>query len=594
MEDQMKSKEQLIAELKQLQKQIEAQREAAEKNRSKQSDEHLRLVADVFESTLEGVMVTDAKGTILLVNPAFSMVTGYSPEEVIGKNPRILNSGKHDAEFYVNMWACIHECGHWRGEIWNRRKNGEIYLQLVTISAIKDESGKTLYYAAVFSDITERKRYEEQIKYHAYHDSLTGLPNRLLFHDRLSQALVHANRNRQMVAVLFLDLDRFKVINDSLGHAVGDLLLKAVAERLTGCLREGDTLSRLGGDEFTVIIPDIAEEKDAAKVARKIINALFPPFVLDGHEFFVNTSIGISLYPVDGTDIETLIKNADAAMYRAKERGGNHYQFYTPDMNAKAVEKLAMETDLHRAVDREELTVCYQPLVGSFDGRIVGAEALIRWQHPELGPVSPAEFIPLAEETGLITQIGEWVLRTACKQMKEWQEANLSLDRVCVNLSVRQLRQDELVATVVSALQETGLAPNCLELEISESITLHNLEQIIDTLHNLQMLGVRISIDDFGAGYSSLMYLKKFPIDTIKIDQSLVQDVVTNSDDAAIVAAVIALAHTLKLEVVAEGVENEAQFEFLSSCQCDIIQGYFFSKPLSAKKFEELLRDNNA
>lgn len=591
MDDHKKTKRQLIAELRQLRRRIAAKGETGRLSGCKQQENRLSLAAHVFESTLEGVMVTDPNGKIVLVNPAFTAVTGYTPEEAIGKTPRILYSGKQDAEFYVNMWASIHETGHWRGEIWNRRKNGEVYLELLTITAIKDECDKTIYYAGVFSDITERKRYEEQIKHQAYHDALTGLPNRFLFHDRLSQALAHASRNHEMLAVMFLDLDRFKLINDSLGHAVGDQLLQAVARRLTGCLRKVDTVSRLGGDEFTVIIPQITREKDAAKVARKIISALFSPFVLNGHEFFITTSIGISLYPTDGTDIETLIKNADTAMYRAKEKGGNHYQFYTADMNAKAVERLALETSLRRALDRQEFELYYQPLTDLSASRIAGAEALIRWRHPELGIVSPEDFIQSAEETGLIVRIGEWILFTACKQIKAWQESRLPIERVCVNLSARQLLQEDLVVTIAWVLQETGIDPGCLELEIAENITISDLEQAIETLRELKLLGVRIAMDDFGTGYSSLMYLKKFPIDTLKIDRSLVRDIPSNSDDMAIISAVVTLAHTLKMEVVAEGVETRQQLGLLQSLNCDLIQGYLFCEPLPADQFADMLRN---
>ncbi|GAX90648.1 GGDEF domain-containing protein [Effusibacillus lacus] len=556
--------------------------------RLKRVEEQLHLVSKVIENTVEGIVVTDIHGSIQLVNPAFTAITGYSPEEVIGKNPRILNSGRHDAEFYISMWASIHETGKWEGEIWNRRKNGEIYPEWLTISAVSDEMGKITHYAATFTDITERKSYEERIVYQAHHDTLTGLPNRTFFQNLTSQ-LDHAKQQNQMLAVLIIDLDRFKGINESLGHSAGDRLLQGVAERLKSCVRDGDIVARLGGDEFALLLTQITSEKDVVRRVRHIAEVFKEPLICGSEEIFTSMSMGISLYPADGKDMEELLKNADTALYRARELGGGHYQFYTPEMNSKAFERLALETDLRKALDRQEFVLYYQPKVDMQTGQIVGMETLIRWEHPDLGTVSPAEFISLAEETGLIIPIGEWVLHTACKQNKAWQQAGFSPLRVAVNLSARQFRQTDLVATVARVLHETGLDPEYLELEITESIALENADRTIATLNELRTLGVRISIDDFGTGYSSLSYLKKFPIDTLKIDRSFVREIDTNLSDAAIVTAIITLAHSLNLKVVAEGVETPVQQAFLLKQKCDEMQGYLFSRPVPVSSFERLM-----
>ena len=428
-----------------------------------------------------------------------------------------------------------------------------------------------------------------EIEHLAYHDSLTGLPNRPLFLDRMIIALAHAHRYKHGVAVYFLDLDRFKDINDSLGHSIGDELLRAVGERVRKCVREGDTVARFGGDEFTIMAEMIDRVEDAAKIAQKIQEAVKLPFVFGEHELFVSFSIGISLYPLDGTDPETLVKNADTAMYRAKEQGRDNYQLYAPAMNARALERLALENMLRRALSQNELIIKYQPLIDLQTGEISSVEALLRWKHPELGLLTPAHFISAAEVSGLIVPIGNWVLKTACTQIMEWQTSMHRTFGVAVNLSARQFQQPELVATVVDALRESGLPPHLLELEITESSAMLNTENTLLTLLDLKQLGVRISMDDFGTGYSSLSYLKRFPIDTLKLDQSFVRDVVDDVQDAAIVTAVIAMAHSLRLEVVAEGVETVRQLEFFRAQKCDKTQGYLFSVPLSTEEFETLV-----
>jgi diguanylate cyclase (GGDEF)-like protein len=450
-----------------------------------------------------------------------------------------------------------------------------------------DEAGRPRGAIGASLEITERKRAEERLRNLADHDALTGLPNRLLLQDRLGLAVAQAHRHQKLLAVLFLDLDRFKVINDTLGHSVGDRLIHEVAGRLRTCLREGDTVARLGGDEFTLLLPDLRQAVDAVKVAKKVLDLVRMPFDIDGRELFVTASIGISLYPDDGHDAETLLKNADTAMYRAKEQGRDAYQLYTPAMNATALERLALESSLRKALTQNELVLYYQPILDQ-TGRVHGVEALLRWRHPELGLVPPAEFIPLAEITGLILPMGPWVLRNACAQAWLWQERHAGLS-VAVNLSARQFQEPGLVGHITDALADTGLPPRLLELEITESNAMQNAQAAIQTLRELKALGVRISIDDFGTGYSSLSYLKRFPIDTLKVDQSFIRDIGADADDAAIATAVIALAHTLKLDVVAEGVETAGQRDFLAASGCDLMQGYLFSPPVTAEACGELL-----
>lgn len=551
-----------------------------------------KVAGHIFEHAVEGVMVTDAKNCILNVNHAFTEVTGYSRQEVIGKTPAILNSRRQDPAFYRAMWQSLLDTGHWTGEVWNRRKGGEIYLEWLSISAVEGENGDTSHYVAVFSDITKTKQNEERLHRLAHYDPLTSLPNRLLFQDRLQQAMARGTRHQRMAALMLLDLDRFKLINDTLGHDVGDKLLIDVSDRLTGCLRESDTVARLGGDEFTVVVPDLTDNEGAAEVARKIIDALSVPFLLAGQEIFVTTSIGISLFPNNGDNVETLTKAADIAMYQAKEQGGNTFQFHRSQAHAATAARFNLEHSLRRALDREELEAFYQPQVDIESGRITGMEALLRWRHPERGLIMPNEFIPVAEETGLILPMGEWILHQACAQNKAWQNAGFSPLKVSVNLSVRQLKQRTLAEKVAEVLDETGLDAQWLELELTESMVMQNAELAISLLRQLKSIGVWLAIDDFGTGYSSLSYLKRFPIDTLKIDRSFIADVDRNPDDAAISEAIIALAHSMRLKVIAEGVETSAHLDFLRSHRCCDAQGYFFSRPVPADAITRLLQAN--
>ncbi|MBI2312020.1 MAG: EAL domain-containing protein [Betaproteobacteria bacterium] len=551
----------------------------------------LRLAGTVFDSSSEGIMVTDASNTIVSVNRAFAEITGYQAEEVIGRNPRLLSSGRQDKSFYQGMWEAIRRDGQWTGEVWNRRKSGETYPEWLSISVVKDQKGQITHYVAIFSDITERKVAEQRIRHLAHYDGLTGLPNRNLLLDRLQQAVTQTRRTQKKVAVMFIDLDRFKEINDTLGHAFGDQVLQTAAERLSRCVRESDTVSRHGGDEFVIVLPDLKDNAGATVMAQKVITAVSYPMELDGREFRLTTSIGISVYPEDGEDPETLMKNADAAMYRVKELG-NAFQFYTEDMNASGLERLKLEHSLSRAIEEEQFVLHYQPQVDLRSGQIVGVEVLLRWQHPELGLVSPAQFVPLAEETGHIVLLGEWALRRACRDLRELMDAGLPRFKIAVNLSARQFRQQDVLETVLAVLAETGLDPEWLELELTESIVMQNAQGTIETLQALKAAGIKLSIDDFGTGYSSLSYLKRFPIDKLKIDQSFVRDIATDPNDAAIVRAVVTLGHSLQYKVIAEGVETEEQVEFLRACGCDEAQGFHFSAPIPAEAIARLVRES--
>jgi diguanylate cyclase (GGDEF)-like protein/PAS domain S-box-containing protein len=697
---------------------------AGEVMERRQAEERLNLQVAALEAAANAVVITDVRGTIVWVNHAFTTMTGYGKEEVVGKNPRLLKSGDQPASYYAKLWATISSGKVWQGEIVNRRKDGAAYTEEMTITPVTPQRGRTTatYFVAIKQDITERKlaeeamvfktalleaqaettidgilavdesghivlankqfglhfeipdellstrddqivlkhvmakvsageafvervrylyshpdeksrdevrlkngkifdRYsaplidsnsrhrgriwyfrditdrrvaEERVQFLAYYDALTGLPNRSLLQDRLVKALAGARRQKCKVALLFLDLDRFKAINDSLGHSVGDLLLQEVAGRLKGWARELDTVARLGGDEFLIVLTGVKEVADAAVAADRIVRSMTAGFTVQGHPLNVSCSLGISIFPEHGADSETLIKNADAAMYSAKENGRNNFRFFTEDMNAQVVERLTLENSLRQALDKKELFLMYQPQMDIATGRITGLEALLRWQHPDLGLVPPDKFIRIAENSGLIVPIGEWVLRTACRQARKWQDEGLPAMSVAVNVSAVQFRQEDFCDLISRALAESGLAPQYLELELTESLLLANADVTLSVVQQLKAMGLTLAIDDFGTGYSSFSYLRQFRVSKLKIDRVFVRDIAVNPDDAAIATAIISMAKSLKLKVIAEGVENEAQMSFLRSHHCDEIQGYYFSKPLAVDKVANKLREVSA
>jgi diguanylate cyclase (GGDEF)-like protein/PAS domain S-box-containing protein len=547
----------------------------------KQADEKLRLWATVLEHIADGVRVIDLHGRIIATNPAYTQITGYTEAEALGEHSSLSRSSMHDAKFYEALWRDLAESGFWRGEIWNTRRNGEAYLEWLTVSAVRDETGVVTHYVAVFSDITRVKEAQAKLDHLAHHDPLTGLPNRLLFHDRLQHALQQAARNQQQLAVLFIDLDRFKNVNDTLGHHVGDELLKQVARALAGQLREGDTLARLGGDEFIVLLENVNGEFGAGHVAGKLVSMFEQPFTVSDHELFVTGSVGVSLYPQDSHDQNMLVRNADVAMYQAKARGRNNFQFYTPSMTGEGLERLRVEAMLRRSIEKDEIYLHYQPQVEIDSGRLVGVEALVRWHSPELGLVAPAEFIPMAEDIGFISQLGKWVLGEACRQVVRWQDAGLVVPTISVNLSVRQFERGGIAHTVSDALLETGLAPARLQLEVTESVIM-NTGDALEFINDLHRIGVGLAIDDFGTGYSSLAYLKQLPVQTLKIDRSFIKDISTDPNDEAITIAIIQLAKSLNLSVIAEGVETAEQAAFLLRHGCNRAQGYYYSMPAPA------------
>ena len=554
----------------------------------KLGQEKLRKLSRAVEQSANAVIITDRDGIIEYVNPWFTKITGYSAAEVLGLTPSILKSGVTRPEIYKDLWETLLSGKEWHGELYNTKKNGDLYWCLEAISPLKNEAGDVTHFVAITEDISERKQTEQTIRHLAFHDALTGLPNRRLFRDRLEQAIAAGQRNKTRFALMLLDLDHFKTINDTLGHDAGDELLVVVATRLSERIRATDTLARMGGDEFALLACDIGHPDDVAHLARQLQLALSRPILIQGRELYLSTSVGITLFPDDTEDVEALVKHADIALYRAKDMGRDNFQFFTADMNRTIIERMNLVNNMRVAIERQEFVLHYQPQVDMVSGAIDSVEALIRWRHPEMGLVSPGQFITLAEETGMIAPIGEWVLRTACAQARSWQLAGMPL-RVAVNLSGRQFLQGDLAAKIAGILDECGLDASLLEVEITESMLMQDTAQTNAALTALHRLGLKISIDDFGTGYSSLSYLKRMPIDILKIDQSFVRDIHTDPDDRSIVTAVIALAHSLHLKVVAEGVETPEQLAFLRSQKCDTVQGYLFSRPVPGDDVPALL-----
>jgi diguanylate cyclase (GGDEF)-like protein/PAS domain S-box-containing protein len=558
-----------------------------------QAEDALRIAAIAFESQ-EGIVITDPNGMILRVNQAFTDITRYSAEELIGNNPRMLKSGRQDARFYTAMWESINSAGKWEGEVWNMRKGGEVYPEHLTISAVKNAEGMVTNYVGTITDITMSKAAADEIQHLAFYDSLTGLPNRRLMLDRLKQAMASSARTDHKGALLFLDLDNFKTLNDTLGHDIGDLLLQQVAERLTNCMREGDTVARLGGDEFVVMLEglskhDLEAAAQAETTADKILAALNQPYQLGSHEHRSTPSIGATLFSGHESKKEELLKQADIAMYQAKTSGRNTLRFFDPQMQASISARAALEADIRKAIPGQ-FSLYYQ-MQTDRNGRIRCAEVLIRWQHPEQGMILPGAFIPLAEDTGLILPIGRWVLETTCLQLKAWEaSANTRHLLLAVNVSARQFHQPDFVEQVLGVLSQTGADPTRLKLELTESLLVDNIEATIAKMSALKAKGILFSLDDFGTGFSSLSYLKRLPLDQLKIDQSFVNDVLSDPNDAAIVRTIIALGQTLGLEVIAEGVETEEQRNFLAVNGCYSYQGYLFSKPVPLEQFEQLLK----
>ncbi|MFJ8256322.1 EAL domain-containing protein [Peribacillus asahii] len=552
------------------------------------AEQELLVARKIYENIEEGVLYTDHRGKILSVNPAFEIVTGYLEEEVLGKNPNILQSGYHQADFYQALWKDVHEKGYWKGEIWNKRKNGEIFPEWLTISSVSNEYGRVTNYVAVFSDITDRKQKEKQIQKLSNYDALTGTTNRYILSQELLRLIETANKYNQVLAVLFLDLDRFKVINETLGHNYGDLLLKKVASRIKGMLKSKDLIARFGGDEFVIVLPNIKHAKEAVQISEDIIQALEQPFLLDHQEVYATTSIGISLYPHDGDGVEVLIKNAEKAVHKAKENGGSSFELFYEELQPfNKSRRIILENGLRKAIENDELMLYYQPQASLKTGHLTGVEALLRWYHSELGYISPGEFIPIAEETGLIIPISEWVINQACEEVKQLHISGHTNLKVGINISGVHFSQSDFLKRVSEIIQNTNINPYNVDLELTESMIMPNAKDSIDKLVKLKQMGLKLSIDDFGTGYSSLSYLHRFPIDTLKIDQSFIQNLMSVKGDAAIIKAIITMAKTLQLDIIAEGVEDKKQLDFLEQENCDIIQGFYLSKPIP---FPELVQ----
>lgn len=559
---------------------------------SKQAEEHLRLASSVYQNSSEAMVVADPENNILSVNPAFSTITGYGPDEVVGKSPNLLDSGKHDAEFYQNVWLQLERTGYWQGEIQIRHKNGETYVQWLTLNNVYDDDGRVIRRVALFYDITEKKKTEEQIWFQANYDPLTNLPNRRLFADRLQHEIRKVKREKQYLVLFFLDLDRFKEVNDTFGHRMGDALLVDAAKRIRGCIRETDTVARLGGDEFTVIVSELADVGDVDRIAQAVIDVLSQPYFFDNRHVYVSASIGIAVYPSDAEDAEDLVRYADQAMYAAKNKGRNGFCYFTPSMQEASQKRMLILTDLHSAIQRGELQVYYQPILNLQTGRIYKAEALIRWRHPQRGLINPAEFIPIAEEHGLIQEIGEWVFRQVADQLQSLQAEHQTRFQISVNVSPLQFQGlDNYLAHWPVYLEQNGVCQDNVIIEITEGLLLEANDKVAEQLLHFARNNMQIAIDDFGTGYSSLSYLKKFDIDYLKVDKSFIFHLAADSDDLALTKAIVIMAHQLGLKVIAEGVETELQRQLLMEMGCDYAQGYLIAKPMPADLFSDFLRD---
>ncbi|HEY0060481.1 MAG TPA: EAL domain-containing protein [Telluria sp.] len=551
--------------------------------------QRLRMTERVFQSTQESIMMTDSVGNIIAVNAAFEQVTGYSEQEVLGKNPRMLKSGRHDAAFYRDMFDALRNAGQWRGEIWNRRKNGQVYPERIAIDAVRGENGQPDAYVSVSSDVSALRAAHHQVDFLSHHDSLTLLPNRAVLAQRVRDAVAAARNGERQIALLLFNLDRLQRINDSLGHETGDAMLQEMARRAGVVAGPDDTLAHMGGDEFVLLLTDCLDSDAIVSTASRLIEAISRPVQVGGHDLILTASIGISVYPRDGATPSELLKAADVALSHMKDTGRNGFRFFKGEMNAHALRWMSLETHLRRAIDKGELSLHYQPQVSIANGRICSMEALLRWRSPELGQVAPGDFIALAEDTGLILPIGNWVIRQACLQNKAWQDAGMPPLRVAVNVSAHQFMVGNLPEVVADALQESGLEARYLEVELTESVMMHDSEATAAQLARLTDMGVSISLDDFGTGYSSLGYLSRFMLDKLKIDQTFVRNITTEPRSAAIAQATIALAHGLSLVVIAEGVETEAQYQFLKAIGCDEVQGYLFSRPVPPDQMGSLI-----
>ncbi|MBF0455991.1 MAG: EAL domain-containing protein [Magnetococcales bacterium] len=555
--------------------------------------DQLKITSLVLEKATEAVLITDLGGTIQSVNPAFTTITGYSFKEAVGKKPNILRSEHHEESFYKALWEALFSQGSWRGEMWNRRKNGEAFPVMQNITAIQDKYGEITHFVSIFTDLTNCKKNQDNQDLITTHDPLTGLPDRHLYSEQVKQAALRAGRNGSKVAILLINMNSFRRVNDSMGYLQGDAVLKEIGSRLKGSIKSGDLISRLRGDEFGIVLVEIITLQDVTDTIQKLFQSLSCPFILQEHEIIITASIGVTLFPDDHQDIETLLQKTDRALSQAKEQEGNSFQFFTPDLDSQACQRLSMESNLRKALTNQEFTLFYQPKVDLISKKVVGTEALIRWFQPGRGTVPPVEFIPLAEESGLIIPMGNWILNTACQNAREWIENGACSLQVSVNISSRQFQDPFIIATLQEALEKSGLPASCLELEITESLVMGNVEEAIRILREFKDLGLKISMDDFGTGYSSLSYLKKFPIDILKIDQSFVRDLVHDASDAALVKAIISMGNNLGLTVIAEGVETVEQALFLRQEGCDMAQGYLYSKPIEKNLFAQFFREYN-